>query len=406
MKTSETKISTLKLAEYNPRKISDKDLANLKKSLKRFGFVQAVVVNKDNTVIGGHQRIRAWKEMGNDSVPVVQINITKKEEKALNLALNRISGEWDTEKLFEVINDLRVDEILDYTGFDEKEVSKILDQFLEEDEEEELGEMMAKAPAKAKRGEVYQLGNHRLMCGDSTKETDVQKLTGGKMMQMVWTDPPYNVNYESRDEEMGKIKNDHMSEEEFAEFIGEVFMRLYEVTMGEAVMYICTGWQSFATFTAKMKETNIHISDVIIWVKNMAGIHTLEYPHKHEQIIKGKKMPASKKKKGKAIIYGWKKGKHAFYGDRSDYDVWEVDKRETGKYVHPTEKPDWLVMKALKNSSQFRDNIIDLFGGSGSMMMACEKLGRNAYVMEMDERFVDVIIYRWEKYTKKKAKKL
>lgn len=112
------------------------------------------------------------------------------------------------------------------------------------------------------------------------------------------------------------------------------------------------------------------------------------------------------KKKGKAIIYGWKKGKHSFFGDRSDYDVWEVDRKDASKYVHPTEKPDWLVMKALKNSTKFKDNVIDLFGGSGSCMMASEKLGRNAYTMELDPRFVDVMIYRWEKYTGKKAKKV
>lgn len=138
----------------------------------------------------------------------------------------------------------------------------------------------------------------------------------------------------------------------------------------------------------------------------MAGIHTLEFPHKHEQIIKGRSEGAKKKKKGKAIMYGWKEGKHAYYGDRSDYDVWEVDKRETGKYVHPTEKPDWLIMKALKNSTKFKDNVIDLFGGSGSALIACEKMGRNAYLMELDPRFIDVIIYRWEKYTKRKAKKI
>jgi len=230
MKTSDLKITQLKLATYNPRKISDKDLANLKKSLERFGFVQPIVVNKDRTVIGGHQRIRAWKEMGNYTVPVLQIDITKKEEKALNLALNRISGEWDSEKLFEVINDLRVDETLDFTGFDEKEVSKILDQYIEDDEEETVEQLLEKAPAKAKRGDVYELGNHRLMCGDSTSEDDVKKLTGGKLMDMIWTDPPYNVNYESSDDALGKIKNDHMSEDAFSDFMGHVFLRLWEST--------------------------------------------------------------------------------------------------------------------------------------------------------------------------------
>ena len=173
MKTTEIAISKLRLADYNPRKISDKELSNLKKSLKKFGFIQAVIINKDFTVISGHQRIRAWKEMGNETVPTIQLDITKKEEKALNLAMNKIGGEWDVDKLYGVINDLRITEELEFTGFDEKEVSKILDQFLVEEEEEPLAELLEKLPAKAKHGELYQLGEHRLMCGDSTRSSSL-----------------------------------------------------------------------------------------------------------------------------------------------------------------------------------------------------------------------------------------
>lgn len=406
MKTTDLKIEKLKLAEYNPRVISDKDLSSLKRSLEKFGFIQPVVINKDFTVISGHQRIRAWQEMKHDTVPTIQLDITQKEEKALNLAMNKIGGEWDTEKLFSIMNELRVADELEFTGFDEKEVSKILDQFIEEDEEEPVSELLEKLPSKSKLGEIYQLGNHRLMCGDSTSLDDVQKLTEKKLMNMVWTDPPYNVNYKSSNEKLGSIKNDNMSAGGFKEFSLKVFECLSAVTRPGGVFYVCTGWQSFATFQETMSEAGVHLSEVIIWVKNQAGIHTLEYPHKHEQIIKAKNVGVSKKKKGKAILYGWKEGKHAYFGDRSDYDVWEVDKRETGKYVHPTEKPDWLIMKALKNSTKYKDNVIDLFGGSGSALMACEKMGRNSFLMELDPRFVDVIIYRWEKYTKRKAKKI
>lgn len=405
MKTTEIKIEKLKLAEYNPRTISEKELTNLKKSLEKFGFIQPVVINKDFTVISGHQRIRAWKEMGNKEVPTLQVNITKNEEKALNLAMNRISGEWDVEKLYGVMNDLRITTELEFTGFDEKEVSKILDQFLDEEEDEPVSELLEKLPAKAKKGDIYQLDNHRLMCGDPTSLEDVKKLTEGVMMNMVWTDPPYNVNYKSSNEKLGSIKNDNMSDAGFKDFSLKVFECLTSVTRQGGVFYVCTGWQSFATFQETLAETGVHLSEVIIWVKNQAGIHTLEFPHKHEQIIKGKN-EGKKKKKGKAILYGWKEGKHSYYGDRSDYDVWEVDRKDASKYVHPTEKPDWLVMKALKNSTKFKDNVIDLFGGSGSAMMACEKMGRNSYTMELDPRFVDVIIYRWEKYTKRKAKKI
>ena len=406
MKTIDIKIEKLKLAEYNPRKISDKELSNLKKSVEKYGFIQPVIINKDFTVISGHQRIRAWKELKNDTVPVIQLSITKNEEKALNLAMNRIGGEWDMEKLYSVMNDLRVTDELEFTGFDEKEVSKILDQFLEDEEDDSTEKLLERLPAKAKKGEIYELGNHRLMCGDSTSLDDVMNLTEGKKMDMVWTDPPYNVNYKSSDQKLGSIENDNMSEASFNQFSRDVFQNLVAVVKQGGVFYVCTGWQSFATFQETLGEVGVHLSEVIIWVKNMAGIHTLEFPHKHEQIIKGRSEGVKKKKKGKAIMYGWKEGKHAYYGDRSDYDVWEVDKRETGKYVHPTEKPDWLIMKALKNSTKFKDNVIDLFGGSGSALMACEKMGRNAFLMELDPRFVDVIIYRWEKYTKRKAKKI
>jgi len=156
MKTTDIKISKLKLAEYNPRKISEKDLASLKRSLEKFGFIQPVVINKDFTVISGHQRIKAWKELGHDDVPTIQLSVSKNEEKALNLAMNKIGGEWDIDKLYTVMNDLRITDELEFTGFDEKEVSKILDQFLEEDEET-VDEILEKIPAKAKKGEIYQL---------------------------------------------------------------------------------------------------------------------------------------------------------------------------------------------------------------------------------------------------------
>lgn len=248
MKTTEIKIEKLKLAEYNPRTISEKELTNLKKSLEKFGFIQPVVINKDFTVISGHQRIRAWKEMGNKEVPTLQVNITKNEEKALNLAMNRISGEWDVEKLYGVMNDLRITTELEFTGFDEKEVSKILDQFLEEEEDEPVSELLEKLPAKAKKGDIYQLDNHRLMCGDSTDLLDVKLLTEDRMMNMVWTDPPYNVNYKSSNEKLGSIENDNMSESSFRDFSMKVFENLVAVTKQGGVFYVCTGWQSFATF--------------------------------------------------------------------------------------------------------------------------------------------------------------
>lgn len=241
MKTTDIKISKLKLAEYNPRRISEKDLASLKKSLEKFGFIQPVVINKDFTVISGHQRIKAWGEMGNDMVPTLQLAITKTEEKALNLAMNKIGGEWDVDKLFSVMNELRVTDELEFTGFDEKEVSKILDSFIDEEPEEEIEEMLKKAPSKAKLGEIYQLGNHKLMCGDSTSIEDVIKLTEDKKMDMVWTDPPYNVNYKSSNKDLGSIENDNMSAIGFHDFALKVFECLASVTRQGGGL-LCLHW--------------------------------------------------------------------------------------------------------------------------------------------------------------------
>jgi len=173
---NQIEIKKLKFAEFNPRKMSEKELNQLKKSLKRFGFVEPVVINKDTTLIGGHQRVRAWKEMGNTKVPYIQVDLDKIKEKALNLALNKISGEWDTEKLYKVIDELRITEELDFTGFDEKEVSKILDGFLEEEEDEPLAEILAKAPVKTKKGDKFKLGEHTLKCGDSLNLDEVKDL--------------------------------------------------------------------------------------------------------------------------------------------------------------------------------------------------------------------------------------
>ena len=245
------------------------------------------------------------------------------------------------------------------------------------------------------------------MCGDSTSLDDVMKLTNDKKMDMCFTDPPYNIDYEPLvNKKLGKIENDKISEENFDDLLTKALENISHSLKQGGVFYICCGWNSYSQTERAIKGLKLHLSVVIDWIKTTPShIPFGEYPHKYEKIVKVKNLRSSKKK-ARQIFYGWKNGKHAWYGESGDTDVWEMDVKDKGKYVHPTEKPDWLVMKALKNSTKFKDNVIDLFGGSGSCLMAAEKLGRNAYLMELDPRFVDVIIYRWEKYTKRKAKKL
>ncbi len=404
LKNETKKIDELQFAEYNPRQISEHDFGKLVESIKTFGFVEPVVVTKDHTRSGGHMRVRAATELGYSEVPAVVIDIPKYQEKALNLALNRIHGEWDEDKLAELIYELKDQPEIDLTGFEDKEISKLLDSISGEVEEEfdPEKELEKITEPTAKYGDIYLLGNHRLMCGDSTKIEDVEALMGEEKADMVWTDPPYNVNYSSTNEKLGNILNDHMSSDDFSRFLTDVFTNYAAIMKDGAAIYCCCGWSSYEHFKKTIMDSGIKQSGCIIWVKNNASMGWNDYRYKHEWVIKGQK---KKDKKAVGIFYGWKEGTHFFRDTMDEFDVWEVDKKSNNKYVHPTEKPDWLVMRAVKNSSKAKAIVVDLFTGSGSALMACEKTGRTFYGMELDPRFIDVIIARWERYTKSKAVK-
>jgi DNA modification methylase len=306
-----------------------------------------------------------------------------------------------------MVYDMREIEALDNTGFTNKEISQLIDSVSRggADEEFDVAKAVEEALApghvpRARIGDIYQMGPHRVMCGDSTDPEHVSQLMDGSIADMVWTDPPYNVDYESQNESLGSIMNDKMTDGDFQSFMDSVVLNLHTFSRDGAVFYLCCGWQSFAATQTAIANARMHISEVIIWVKNRSGIRTLEYPHKHEQIVKAKKEAESRKKKAKAIFYGWKEGDHyAREKYNMDYDVWEEDLKASQKYVHPTEKPDWLVMKAIKNSSRVQETVLDLFTGSGSALVAAEKTGRHFRGMELDPRFVDVIVDRWHALT-------
>lgn len=239
---------------------------------------------------------------------------------------------------------------------------------------------------------MYDLGPHRLICGDSTKPETYAALLGNEKAAMIWTDPPYNVNYEGKTDQKMKIKNDKMSPEDFRIFIDSAFACILGVTATGGSMYICSGWSSYPQFLDSMMKNGFRHSGVIIWVKNNATFGFSDYKYKHEWIAKAKKADA---KTAEAIIYGWKKGTHTFFGE-NEFDVWEMPRR-TSNRNHPTEKPDWLIMRALRNSSKRGDIVMDPFGGSGSLMAAAEKTGRRAFMVELDPKFCDVIRDRWER---------
>src|SRR3990167_8156473 len=397
-------IGDLQFADYTPRKITDSQFRKLRASLREFGFVEPVVVNRhpgrENVIVGGHMRVRAAIAEAMTEAPCFFVDLDPQKEKLLNIALNRISGDWDEEKLAEMVYKLNEEGAdLTLSGFEEHEVSRILDDVMQVEEEEPEEIPPPPDVATSVPGEVYELGPHRLICGDSTDPEVWEKLMAGVKADMVFTDPPYNVNYKSRSQALmdgGKesIKNDAMTVEAFDAFMDQCFARLFSNAREGAVFYVCTGWSSFPAFVAKMNANGFHLSGIIIWVKDNASMGWNDYRYKHEQIIKAEK----KGVKAVGIIYGWKEGEsHRFNGDRDEYDVWEAPRKSTSEYLHPTEKPDWLVMRAIRNSCQRGDVIVDPFGGSGSTLAAAHKMGRRAFMIELDPKFCDVIRERWTK---------
>jgi len=410
MKINNVSISELKPSSYNPREISRHDLEALKKSISEFGLVDPIVVNKDNTIIGGHQRVIAAKSLGMEIVPVVYVDLSEEKAKILNLALNRISGDWNKDKLKELLselNNLSLD--LTLTGFTSEEVSTLLD-FTKEDDYKAPEDI----PTKTKSGEVWQLGNHRLLCGDATKKEDVKKLMGGEKAQIVFTDPPYNVNYESP---AGgtyaggkyvhpKIFNDNLSDEQYFAFLTNSLKNAFEFTADDMGIYMFFAGSNYTVTRGAFENAGFHYSQMVIWVKDHFVLSPGQEFHRIYE----------------PIMYGWKKKKdHYFnknYSNVSDVitlgkndfleqlNVWYEQRDKLEEYIHPTQKPVRLAERAIKKSTRPGDIVLDLFGGSGSTLIACEQMGRRCFISELDPYYCDLIIARWEKFTEGKANKL
>lgn len=423
MESTKIKIADLRRAEYNPRIMPDSEMSALKTSIQTFGFIESIIVNihncercgdRNRVIIGGHQRTTAVEGLlaqgegingieikdGAAFIPVNLVDLHFEQEKLLNLALNRIKGKWDEKKLSDLIVELKESPYIPASGFRDDEISRILDQTLGDEESEEDDDGVDKEPI-SKLGEIYELGPHRLICGDSTDLDTYKRLLGDERADMVFTDPPYNVNYKSRGDKLKgegneSIKNDNMNDAEFKTFIDGAFHGMFFHTKEGASFYICSGWSSYPQFLQSMLANGFQHSGVIIWVKNVPSMGWNDYRYKHEWIAQAKKPDP---KTAQSIIYGWKEGTHKFYGD-NEYDVWEMPRKAVAHYLHPTEKPDWLAMRALRNSTKRNDIVLDPFGGSGSTMAAAQKVGRRAYMIELDPKFCDVIRNRWERINK------
>ncbi|HLF76734.1 MAG TPA: site-specific DNA-methyltransferase [Dehalococcoidia bacterium] len=406
------KLATLQLVEVpidelrpdpaNPRRISDAQIEALTRSLKEYGFVQPVLVRReDNTVIGGHQRLVAARRLGYKTVPVIYLDVSLEQARLLNLGLNKISGDWDQELLARLLADLNAAHDLDLSlsGFDDGEVSKLL-KTLEHREKRERQESFdldaaleaARAAPRAQRGELWALGEHRLLCGDACDVGDVARLFDGKKAAMAFTDPPYNVALgdhggQQRGQRRRRIQNDALPPEEW-----EAFCRRWSRNLLASVdgaIYVCMSTKEWPLVSRVLDEEGAHWSDTIIWAKDRFVLGRADYQRQYEP-----------------IWYGWREGaKHYWNGDRDQGDVWRIE-RPSASEAHPTMKPLALVERALENSSRPGDLVCDLFLGSGSSLIAAERTGRVCFGLEIDPHYSSIVIARWEAFTGLEAKKL
>ena len=363
------RLSELKPYEKNAKKHDKKQIDNVANSIKRFGWQQPIVIDENGVIVIGHCRALAAKKLGIKEVPVtVASGLTEDEIKELRIADNKTNeSPWDLGLLAEDIAGL------DFEGFDLSfDIDGTIGGGVDECDiiEDEYNEALPEEP-KAKRGDVYALGRHRLMCGDSTSITDVEKLLNGQKVDMVFTDPPYNVAFNGRSGDFDVIKNDNLSDGEFDDFINAVTDVIKLVK--PSAYYIWCNWKFYGVLQEKMD-----FKSCIVWAKNVFGLGK-GYRHQHEFCLFNGAIDE---------------------GIKNESDLWEV-KKDHG-YIHPTQKPVELSFRALSNHKD-AENILDLFGGSGSTLIGCEHKNRTCFMMELDPKYVDVIINRWEKFTGEKA---
>lgn len=382
MKIEKIKIEKLNPAEYNPRKDlkpGDPEYEKLKNSILTFGYVEPVLWNKrTGNIIGGHQRYKVLVELGEKEIDCVVVDMDSENEKALNIALNKVSGDWDKDKLMLLIEDLQgVDFDVSLTGFDPAELDDLFKDSLKDnikeddfDVEEEL-----KNPAISKLGDLWLLGKHRLICGDSTNPKTYEDLMDGKLANLTITDPPYNVNYEGT---AGKIKNDNMGNQAFYDFLLASFQGMETVMAKDASIYVFHADTEGLNFRKAFSDAGFYLSGTCIWKKQSLVLGRSPYQWQHEP-----------------VLFGWKKkGKHNWYSDRKQTTIWEFEKPKKNK-DHPTMKPVALVAYPILNSSLTNCIVLDPFGGSGSTLIACEQTDRICHMIELDEKYTDVIVKRY-----------
>ena len=379
-------VDILHPAAYNPRKklkAGDKEYEKIKNSILEFGYVEPIIVNYDMTVIGGHQRLTVLKDLGYSEVQCVVVHIEDENKvKALNIALNKITGAWNEQLLADLIVDLQTANFnVDLTGFELPEIdqlfSKVHNKEIKEDDFDV--EAALKKPTVTKSGDIWLLGKHRLICGDSTLPATYSALMDGRKANLVVTDPPYNVNVE---ETAGKIKNDNMPDADFYKFLFSAFVNMEQNMENDASIYVFHADTQGLNFRKSFTDAGFYLSGCCIWKKNALVLGRSPYQWQHEP-----------------CLFGWKRGgKHQWYTDRKQTTIWEYDRPKASK-EHPTMKPVALMAYPIQNSCMSNCIVLDPFLGSGSTMIACEQTGRICYGIELDEKFADVIVNRFVEQT-------
>ena len=406
MNIQKIEINKINPAAYNPRidlKQDDPEYKKLKNSINTFGYVEPLVWNKKTgNLVGGHQRLKILIEQGFNEVEVSVVDLTLEKEKALNLALNKIRGDWDNGKLAILLDELNKNQDLDIklTGFDMSEISQILDRAEEIKEdgfniEEEIRDM---DNAITKKGDLIELGRHRILCGDSSNPSDVAKLIGQDKVNLIFTDPPYNVDYyggnrpdPKASRPMGgrnweRIYNDNLTQEEYEVWLKKIISNIDPYLEKSASIYIWNGHKQFVPMYLMLVEKGFHVSCVITWAKESFAIGYGDYNQQTE-----------------FCLYGWKEkqGAHKWYGPNNESTLWEIKRDPTTEYIHPTQKPVALAHRAIRNTSKRGDIILDLFLGSGTTLIAADSLKRRCFGTEIDPAYCDGIIKRYVEFAGK-----
>jgi len=381
----------------NPRTHSEKQVTQVASSIKEFGFNNPILIDEGKGIIAGHGRLAAAKKLGLEAVPTITLEgLTEAQRKAYVIADNKLTenSEWDYDLLTVEVERLKeLDFDLDLTGFDEDELNALLEPTVVEGltDEDEVPE----APENpiTKRGDVWILGSHRLMCGDSTCIDDVDRLMGGKKADLVFTDPPYGMSYGGGRaagstqkgaivKAHGEIIGDDLRGNDLLEMVKDAIQSALVSKKDGAAVYVCFTWRTYSEFESALDQCGLDVKACIVWDKKSIGLGMSNYRPQHEFIF-------------------YCEGQ--WFGDKSQSDVWYMSRGSTAGYVHPTQKPVELVEKAITNSSKTGDIVIDVFGGSGSTLIACEKTNRDGCLMELDPKYCDVIVDRWQSFTGKTA---